>query len=108
MVALEFPPARNATGRSLILMLCGLIGVGLLGAVIPHASLQHHFNHDQPLGSAEDGRLGIPVYATPMLAMSQMGMMFQHANSIGAAFVLLALGAGMNMGLIVWMLQEYG
>jgi hypothetical protein len=43
-----------------------------------------------------------------MLAMSQLGMMFQHANSIGAAFVLLALGAGMNLGLAACMLKQYG
>ena len=108
MAALGVSAGREATGRSLKLVLCGLIGVGLLGAVIPHASLQHQFNHDQPLAPLKMAALGIPVYATPMLAMSQMGMMFQHANSIGAAFVLLALGAGMNMGLIAWMLQEYG
>jgi uncharacterized membrane protein YraQ (UPF0718 family) len=108
MVALGVSAGREATGRSLKLVAAGLIGVGLLGAAIPHASLQHQFNYDQPLAPLKMAALGIPVYATPMLAMSQMGMMFQHANSIGSAFVLLALGAGMNMGLIVWMLQEYG
>ena len=108
MAALGVSAGKEATGRSLMLVLCGLAGVGVLGAVIPHASLQHHFNHDQLLAPLKMAALGIPVYATPMLAMSQMGMMFQHANSIGAAFVLLVLGAGMNMGLIVWMLQEYG
>ena len=108
MAALGVSASKEATGRSLKLVVAGLIGVGLLGAVIPHSSLQHQFNHDQRLAPLKMAALGIPVYATPMLAMSQMGMMFQHANSIGAAFVLLALGAGMNLGLIVWMLQEYG
>ncbi len=108
MAALGISSGKQATGRSLGLVLVGLTGVGLLGALIPYASLQHHFNHDQPLAPLKMAALGIPVYATPMLAMSQMGMMFQHANSIGAAFVLLALGAGMNTGLIAWMLQEYG
>lgn len=108
MAALGVSAGRSATGSSLVLVSVGLIGVGLLGSVIPHASLQHHFNHDQPLAPLKMAALGIPVYATPMLAMSQMGMMFQHANSIGAAFVLLALGAGMNLGLVAWMLREYG
>lgn len=108
MAALGVSAGREATGHSLVLVLCGLAGVGVLGAIIPHASLQHHFNHDQWLAPLKMAALGIPVYATPMLAMSQMGMMFQHANSIGAAFVLLVLGAGMNMGLIVWMLRAYG
>lgn len=108
MVALGVSASKEATGHSLKLVLWGLLGVGLLGAIIPHASLQHHFNYDQVLAPLKMAALGIPVYATPMLAMSQMGMMFQHANSIGAAFVLLALGAGMNIGLIVWMMQAYG
>lgn len=107
MAALGASAGKEATGRSLALIAIGLFGVGILGAIIPHSSLQHHFNHDQPLAPLKMAGLGIPVYATPMLAMSQMGMMFQHANSIGAAFVLLALGAGMNIGLIAWMLQEY-
>jgi hypothetical protein len=34
--------------------------------------------------------------------------MFQHANSPGAAFVLLTLGAGINLGLIAWVFRNYG
>lgn len=108
MAALGVSAGKEATGTSLKFVIVGLIGVGLLGACIPHGSLQHHFNHDQSLAPVKMAALGIPVYATPMLAMSQMGMMFQHANSIGAAFVLLVLGAGMNIGLLVWMIREYG
>jgi hypothetical protein len=52
--------------------------------------------------------VALPAYATPLLAMSQLGMMFQHGNSIGAAFVLLAFGAGMNFGTIAWMWRTYG
>lgn len=107
MAALGASASKEATGQSLALIAIGLCGVGLLGAVIPHSSLQHQFNHDQVSAPLKMAVLGIPVYATPMLAMSQMGMMFQHANSIGAAFVLLTLGAGMNLGLIAWMLQQY-
>jgi len=107
MAALGVSAGKSATGYAVVLIVCGLVGVGVLGAVIPHASLQPVFNHDRPLAPLTMAALGIPVYATPMLAMSQMGMMFQHANSIGAAFVLLALGAGMNLGLLVWMIGEF-
>jgi uncharacterized membrane protein YraQ (UPF0718 family) len=108
MVAVAASAGNQATGQALLLIVCGLTGVGLLGAIIPHAALQAAFNHDRPLAPVMMAALGIPVYATPMLAMSQMGMMFQHGNSIGAAFVLLALGAGMNAGLVVWMVREFG
>jgi hypothetical protein len=40
--------------------------------------------------------------------MGQLGSMFQHGNSIGAAFILLTFGAGMNLGLMAWMWLNYG
>jgi uncharacterized membrane protein YraQ (UPF0718 family) len=100
--------AREASGGSLIYMSIALLGVGLLGSFIPANSLQHTFNHDNPKAPLYMTAMAIPVYATPMLAMSQLGMMFQHANSIGAAFVLLVLGAGMNLGVMAWIYREYG
>ncbi len=100
--------ARESASGSLVYILLGLVGVGLLGAFIPANSLQHTFNHDNPMAPIYMTAMAIPVYATPMLAMAQLGMMFQHANSIGAAFVLLVLGAGMNIGLVAWIYKEYG
>lgn len=108
MLAVGTAAAREATSASLLYILLGLAGVGLLGALIPANSLQHTFNFDNPLAPLYMTGMAIPVYATPMLAMSQLGMMFQHANSIGAAFVLLVLGAGMNLGIVAWLYREYG
>lgn len=39
---------------------------------------------------------------------AQRGMMFRHANSIGAAFVLLILDTGLNLGVAAWLFREYG
>jgi len=108
MLAVATAAGREATSGSLMYILIGLVGVGLLGAIIPANSLQHTFNHDNALAPLYMAAIAIPVYATPMLAMSQLGMMFQHANSVGAAFVLLVLGAGMNMGIVIWLYREYG
>ena len=108
MLAVATAAGREATSASLVYILIGLAGVGVLGAMIPANSLQHTFNHDNTLAPVYMAGMAIPVYATPMLAMSQLGMMFQHANSVGAAFVLLVLGAGMNMGIVFWLYQEYG
>ncbi|MCH2183415.1 MAG: hypothetical protein MK108_15560, partial [Mariniblastus sp.] len=52
--------------------------------------------------------MATPIYSTPLLAMSQIGGMFQHGNSIGAAFSLLILGAGANIGLLCWFGATYG
>lgn len=108
MLAVAAAAARESCGASLIWVLVGLSGVGLVGAFLPANSLQHTFNHDNPWAPLLMTGLAIPVYATPMLAMTQLGMMFQHANSVGAAFVLLILGAGVNPGLIGWTVAEYG
>ena len=108
MLAVGTAAGREAASGSFVYILVGLIGTGLLGALIPANSLQHTFNYDNTLAPLYMTAMAIPAYATPMLAMSQLGMMFQHANSIGAAFVLLVLGAGMNIGLLAWLYQEYG
>jgi len=108
MLAVATAAGREAASGSLLCILIGLTGVGLLGALIPANSLQHTFNYDNPLAPVYMTGMAIPVYATPMLAMSQLGMMFQHANSIGAAFVLLVLGAGMNLGIVAWLYRAYG
>ncbi len=88
---------RELCGLSGLMAVVAAIGVGLLGAILPHGALQT---------SAEQGDLWAPlrmavvatfVYATPMQAMSQLGMMFAHGNSPGAAFCLLLLGTGMNV-----------
>lgn len=107
VVAVAAAMGRELAGPSAGYILLGLCGVAMLGVVLPSNSLQHTFNFDNPLAPLWMTGLSIPVYATPMLAMSQLGMMFQHANSIGAAFVLLILGAGMNIGNLAWMIREY-
>jgi uncharacterized membrane protein YraQ (UPF0718 family) len=108
MAALFSVTVREASGASGGWLLLGLCGVGVLGAVLPQNSLQHSFNADNAMAPLLMMLLSIPVYATPMLAMSQLGMMFQHANSVGAAFILLILGAGTNPGLIGWSVAEFG
>jgi len=108
MLAIGVAALREAGGASAVFILIGLIGVASLALVLSPTALQRAVNGDNPIAPLTMTAVAIPVYATPMLAMSQLGMMFQHANSPGAAFVLLALGAGMNMGLLVWMLLQYG
>ena len=34
--------------------------------------------------------------------------MFEHGNSIGAAFILLVLGIGVCLGTIVWLINDFG
>jgi len=108
MLSIGVAAGREAGGASALYIAIGLAGVALLGVIVPSGGLQHAMNGDNPIAPLTMSAVAVPVYATPMLAMSQLGMMFQHANSPGAAFVLLALGAGMNLGLAAWMFWQYG
>lgn len=108
LIAVFVVMAREAVSGSLGLIAVGLVGVGLLSIALPHGSLQKTMAHENPWSPLLMTAIAFPAYATPMTAMGQLGSMFQHGNSIGAAFILLTLGAGMNLGLLVWMVREYG
>lgn len=88
-------------------VIVALIGVVALAVVLPAGSLQTSMEYDNLFAPSNMALVAVPAYATPMLAMSQVGMMFSHANSIGAAFVLLVLGTGVNLGLVLWAVRSY-
>jgi uncharacterized membrane protein YraQ (UPF0718 family) len=108
MASIAVVAAREISGPSLGYILVGIAGVGLLSAVLPPGSLQSTMEHTNPYAPLAMAGVAIPAYASPMTAIAQLGSMFQHANSVGAAFVLLTLGAGVNLGLIAWVLRNYG
>jgi uncharacterized membrane protein YraQ (UPF0718 family) len=108
MAAIVVLAAREIVGPSLGFILIGLLGVVLLSVVLPRGSLQATMEHTNPYAPVAMTLVAIPAYTTPLAAMSQLGSMFQHANSVGAAFVLLTLGAGINLGLIAWVLRTHG
>lgn len=100
--------ARESVSGTAGLIFIGLCGSGLLSMLLPAGILQRTMAHDNPYSPLLMTAIAIPVYATPMTAMGQLGSMFQHGNSIGAAFILLIFGAGMNLGLLAWMILNYG
>lgn len=99
---------RESVSGTAALIGLGLLGAGLLSLVLPAGSLQRTMAHDNPWSPLLMTVIALPAYATPMTAMGQLGSMFQHGNSIGAAFILLTFGAGMNIGLVAWMWSCYG
>jgi uncharacterized membrane protein YraQ (UPF0718 family) len=108
MAAILVVAAREVVGPSLGYILVALAGVALLAVVLPPSSLGTTMEHKNPYAPLAMVGVVLPAYATPLVAMSQLGSMFQHANSVGAAFVLLTLGAGVNLGLIAWVFRGYG
>jgi uncharacterized membrane protein YraQ (UPF0718 family) len=108
ILAIAADMARETTGVTAALVAAGIVGVAALALVLPAGSLQRTMAHDNPWSPLLMTAIAIPAYATPMTAMGQLGSMFQHGNSIGAAFILLTFGAGMNLGLMAWMGLAYG
>ncbi|MEM9352311.1 MAG: permease [Planctomycetota bacterium] len=100
--------ARHAAGPTLLYCLIGLSGSMLLTVIFPHGSLTDSMAHTDRTAPLQMLRVAIPAYATPLNVMMQVGGMFVHGNSVGAAYVLLALGAGANLGLIAWAWRTYG
>jgi uncharacterized membrane protein YraQ (UPF0718 family) len=108
MLSIAVFGAREAAGPSSLYIIAGLVGVAALSLLLPHGYLQTAAEHDDPWAPLLMTAVAIPAYATPMTAMVQLASMFQHGNSVGAAFALLALGAGANVGLVIWMTRQYG
>lgn len=100
--------ARESSGPTLAYTAVGLLGVGALSLALPPASMQHAVQHDDPIAPLVMAAVAMPAYASPMVAINQIASMFQHGNSVGAAFTLLVLGAGMNLGLAAWMMHAFG
>lgn len=100
--------ARELAGAGGLWMLLGVSGVWVLATILPHGALQTSVEQLDPKAPVIMTLVAIPVYATPMLAMSQLGMMFAHGNSPGAAFCLLLFGTGINLATLVWIYKNYG
>lgn len=99
---------RELCGPSGWLALAAVAGLLLLGGILPHGALQSSVEQTNPWAPAVMSLVAVPIYATPMLTMSQLGMMFAHGNSPGAAFVLLLLGTGVNLGTLWWVSANFG
>lgn len=108
MLSVTVFSARELAGPSSLYIIAGLLGVAMLSLLLPAGYLQSAAEHNDPFAPLFMSAVAIPAYATPMTAIVQLASMFQHGNSVGAAFALLALGAGANLGLVVWMAHNYG
>ena len=100
--------ARELCGPTGGLTVVALLGLFLLGFLLPHGALQSSVEQLDPLAPLKMAVVAIPIYAPPMLTMSQLGMMFAHGNSPGAAFCLLLLGTGVNFATLWWIASSYG
>jgi uncharacterized membrane protein YraQ (UPF0718 family) len=93
---------------SLVFIALGVLVSAATSVAFEHGSLQGETEPDKVFAPVFMACYVTPVYSTPLLAMSQIGGMFQHGNSVGAAFSLLILGAGVNIGLLCWFGSAFG
>ena len=100
--------ARELVGATGAYTLLAVFGLLLLGSFLPHGTLQDQVEQLDPAAPAKMVGISLFIYATPILTMSQLGMMFDHANSPGAAFSLLLLGTGINLATIWWVKSNFG
>lgn len=107
MLAIGAVAAREMCGATLGYGLVALVGVAGLTAALPPGTLQHSLSHGNPWAPLLMTAVAIPAYATPMTVMGQLASMFKHGNSVGAAFVLLTFGAGINLGTIAYIARNY-
>ncbi len=107
-VAVIYSASRELVGPTMIYILIGIAGSVMMAVVLPKGCLQSQVERDNLFAPMIMAVMATPIYSTPLLAMSQIGGMFQHGNSIGAAFTLLILGAGANIGLLCWFARTYG
>ncbi|MFO0865657.1 MAG: permease [Gemmataceae bacterium] len=102
LAAIACESAISASGPVLWYLAIGLLGIALLALVIPMGSLQRTMQHGDPWAPLMMAGVGFPAFVSPMRAMMINGAMFEHGNSIGAAYVMLVVGAGTNLGLTAW------
>ena len=100
--------SRELVGSTMVYILIGMITSVSLAVFLHHGYLQNQVERDYVWAPIVVAAVATPIYSTPLLAMGQIGGMFQHGNSIGAAFSLLILGAGTNFGLLAWLGRTYG
>jgi uncharacterized membrane protein YraQ (UPF0718 family) len=107
-LALCHAACRELVSPSAVYIAIGISASVAVAALIPKGQLQHEVEYGNVFAPVSVALIATPIYSTPLLAMSQIGSMFQHGNSIGAAFSLLILGAGANIGLLAWIAKTYG
>lgn len=100
--------ARGLIGPVFVDYGLALLAVGFLGAFLPHGVLQTGMTRDNVLAPVIMGLVAIPVYVTPTDVMMHFGHIVRDGYSLGAAFALIVLGAGANVGVANWLRRDYG
>ncbi len=108
LAAVAVVAARHMAGPTAVYAAIGLAGSIVLAGIFPFGSLTDSMAQSDTWAPLKMLLVALPAYATPLNVMMQVGGMFVHGNSVGAAYVLLSLGTGANLGLVAWAWRTYG
>lgn len=108
LAAVAITAAREAVGPAMPPVLAGILFTGLIAGLLPHGCLGMTMRHSDPLSPALMTALALPLHSGPLQGMMRLGLIFEHGNSVGAAFMLFELGIGLNIGLIAWLMFVFG
>lgn len=108
LMAVATTAAREVVGPSMVYVLIGVVFTGLLAGLIPFGGLGMTMRHDDITSPALMALIGLPAYSGVLPGMMRIGLIFEHGNSTGAAFVLFELGVGFNLGLVAWLVSQFG
>lgn len=108
LLAVVVTAARETVGPTMLFCLVGVVGSGAIAAALPMGSLQAAMKYPDPLAPVGMAALALPAFNSPLNGMMKVGLMFDHGNSVAAAFVLFVLGLGGNVGLVCWVAGLYG
>lgn len=108
LIAVIVTAAREMVGPSTCFVLLGLVTTGMIAGLLPHGCLGTSMKHKDVISPLLMTVIALPLYSGPLQGMMRLGLMFEHGNSVGAAFALFELGIGVNLGLIVWLGLLFG
>ena len=100
--------SRETVGATLPYCVVSVVVTGLLAGLIPHGALSTTMRHDSWLSTPMMAMVGSVLYSGVLQGMMRIGLMFEHGNSTGAAFALFAVGVGLNLGLVAWLVFSRG
>jgi hypothetical protein len=107
IAAVSLSMCHQAFSVASVYIAIAVLGVGLLSMMLPAGCLQRAAGQHDPLAPITMAGVSTLAYITPMMAIVQVASMFQHGNSIAASFTLLALGTGVNLGMLTWIIRNY-
>jgi len=108
IAAVVVTASRESVNPTMGYILLGFLTTGLIAGFIPAGALGTSMRHNDPMSPLLMTAIALPLYSGPLQGMMRLGLMFEHGNSVGAAFALFELGIGVNFGLMVWLAILFG